>query len=183
MKANWKTMLACLAMFGCGSEGRSGQLRPDTRYVRRIQLADDLVSRKLSCSDGVSRDAGKFNATPVLITFVSSGDCLSCGTHAPGLEAVRKSGAIKAEFFTVAYASSQEQPAVLRSLNAMSTNPVCFDAEGFFWRAHDLTRTPVTLLVVAGKIRMVHDKSLDSPEQRRSFIQAVNGRIASGLER
>jgi hypothetical protein len=146
------------------------------RYPRQIGAEEELLKSEIACSDGTTRAVGDSTAVQI-ITFASAGDCLSCGTHAAGLDSIRLSGAVAGDFFTVAYAPQPQQAEVQHALAARSGNAICFDPLGRYWSAHDLSRTPVTVLVIHGHIAYVHDKHLDTEFAKSEFVARVRSKL------
>ena len=172
-------VLLSLLCLGCGNErvaDNASGARTSARYPRQIHEAEVLLKSEIACSDGTRRGIGDSTVVQ-LITFASAGDCLSCGTHAAGLDSIRLSGVLDADFFTVAYAPQPQQDEIRHALAFRSGNAVCFDPAGKYWSAHDLSRTPVTVLVIHGRIAYVHDKNLDADIARTEFVREVRNRL------
>lgn len=146
------------------------------RYQRKIQSGQLLLRSVLACSDGKHRNIGGANDTQI-ITFATSNDCLTCGTHAAGLDLIRRTDQLHIGFFTVAYAAPAQEAMVIRSLAAETSNPVCFDAVGRYWLSHDLSHTPLTVVVQNGRIIYLHDTALDTDSARTKFVRAVRYRL------
>lgn len=173
-------LILWIGILACGVERPDDDVVVDVRYARDLRIGDRLKVADLECTDDISRRIGDSTAHPVLVTFATASDCFACGIHAPGLDSIRQSGSLDVDFATVVYASVQQQSGVVRSLASMSSNAVCFDTHGDLWRAHDLSRTPVTILILRGAIAHIHDSGLETPSQRSGFIVAIREALRRG---
>lgn len=175
-----RLLVLWIGIFACALERPESDGAVDVRYARDLRIGERLLAMDLECTDNITRRIGDSTAHPVLVTFATASDCFACGIHAPGLDSIRRSGSLGIDFATVVYASASQQTGVVRSLASLSSNPVCFDTRGDLWRAHDLSRTPVTVLILRGTIAHIHDSGLEMPSQRSSFIEAIREALRRG---
>ena len=140
-----------------------------------IRLGDRLRPVRLPCTDGRSRTVADSPAVQV-VTFSTSGDCSASIRHLSGLEEIwrgRRLAPGQVDQFFVTYTLPARQAEVLAQYAATGTRPVCIDQGGMLWTAHDISHTPVTVLLGHGRIIYAHDAPLDSPDARAEFVHAI----------
>jgi len=111
-----------------------------------------------------------------LVTFAASGDCLVCGPHLAGLDTLRQRGQLPYAHLLVIYASEHDEPRLRRTLRAQIDMPPCFDHSGSLWQAVELGKTPVTALLVNGRIVDEDRSALDTDERRANYAERVMAR-------
>jgi hypothetical protein len=111
-----------------------------------------------------------------LVTFAASGDCLVCGPHLAGLDTLRQRRQLPYAHRLVIYASAHDEPRMRRTLRAQIDAPPCFDHAGSLWQAVELGKTPVTVLLVNGRVMDEDRSALDTDERRASYAARVMAR-------
>lgn len=170
--------MACLAGLSAAMlAGACEHGAPEELPVSRASLQEASITLEhLPChAHALASDADR-DSTTQLVTFASSGDCLVCGPHLAGLDTLRQRQQLPFMHRLVIYASAHDEPRMRRTLRAQIDAPPCFDHTGSLWESVDLGKTPVTVLLVNGRVVDADRSALDTDAQRANYAARVSAR-------
>lgn len=150
-------------------------VRPFSRatVAHGLRLGDQLAAKPLDCEDSFPRTAAAARAFQI-ITFATMDDCSACLAHLAGLEAAGKADTVVSQNqFFVAWAAPAELRQARRAFRSATRRPVCFDVDGSYWSAANLSHTPVTAIIVNGRVLYMTDLPLASASARQQFVDDV----------
>jgi hypothetical protein len=173
--------LVLLLLVACNHD-RAHAIRTEPDSVRTlvnehgIKVGDHVAPLSVACSDAHERIVGRGRQ---LITLTTLEDlCSDCHRHLGGLSrAVRalaeQRGDLGVEPIFLAAVPSSRQVEAIRAYRDQRGAALCFDEGSELWTRHHLTHTPVTLLLLDGRVAFAHDAPLDDEQARSAFVQSV----------
>jgi hypothetical protein len=146
-----------------------------------IKVGDHVAPLAVACSDAHERIVGKGRQLVTLTTLEDL--CSDCHRHLGGLsQAVQalaeRRGDLDVEPIFLAAVPSSRQVEAIRAYRNQRGAALCFDESSELWARHHLTHTPVTLLLLDGRVAFAHDAPLDNEQARSAFVQSVVVAIA-----
>jgi hypothetical protein len=144
---------------------------PQSHVVNAHGLAvgDSIEPLALTCREGGDRRIAAPNEVQ-LITLSTAGDCSACLTHLAGLEQLLVTKQVTAPQFYVSWATTAQIPSAMIAYRATTIRPVCFDTSGTLWDSHNVSHTPVTVVIRNGRVLYMHDMPLISASSQRQFL-------------
>ena len=163
-----------LGLLACDGSSDAADAEPayPVLHSRQLAIGDRITQQELACSDGRSRRVADRGVAQV-VTFASLGDCSSCASHMTGVDSIYSRRELKLEMFSVIYGPGAREPDIVRRMAPPQARPACTDQRGVFWEALDLSHTPLTVLLIDGRIAYMHDAPLDSAEDWRRLTGAL----------
>jgi hypothetical protein len=146
---------------------------PSVLNSRSIRVGDSVPRAVLHCSDDTSRTIAD-STKDQFVTFMTTADCSECTLHAIGLDSIWSTKQMKIEMLSVAYVHPDEREELLRWVSQRRHRPVCFDTVGTYWDALDLRHTPVSVLLLRGRIGLMHDAPLGDARAMSQLTGDVN---------
>lgn len=181
-------LLLVALVIGCGIGGCDRQVvpiadapPPQARIADLpMQLQDHgglmtgtkLSKAALTCDDRQVRTVAPDSGAQ-LLTFTTAGDCSACHTHLAGLDSLDKLGQLRIPHLYVSYATQAQRDDARRAYRRVIGDAICWDESGALWDEHGIAHTPVTVLVRAGTVLLVHDAPLTSDDSRRLLVDTI----------
>lgn len=177
--------LVVLMCTACGgrSDARSAKESDEPRLLRLthgLSSGDVIALQNMRCADGVVRKLGASEQLQ-LVTFSTVSDCAECDRHLNGLEQLYREHKLPGEALIVTYAPPARQAEIVTAYRVRTSRPICFDETGALWTAHDISHTPVTVLIRNGKVLYLDDAPLETEQEVAQFRHAL--RSAAGTAR
>jgi len=131
----------------------------------------------------ISLECGEATTTPIapkliapkhdvqLITFSTPYDCSACAPHLAALDSLRRHGLLPQNDVMVIWSPGGNIGREANVVRNKSPRTVCVDQRGALWDRHDLQHTPITVLVVKGRVTYLNDRMLDGKAEHRAFLQ------------
>jgi hypothetical protein len=138
---------------------------------RGIVVGDSIAPFPVTCAKAGNRPVSAAGMVQ-LVTFSTPGDCSTCVPHLRGLADMASAGDGPRDNFIVVYAPGQEIPELTRQYG--DVRDVCVDRAGHAWEALPLERTPVTVLLLSGRVALVTDRGLLSDSSKAAFLADVS---------
>jgi hypothetical protein len=168
-------LLVAAVRWGEGWTRGTRSVQPVTPFVLNehgISVGDTLDMMQLACDDNVKRAVAAPGYAQI-ITFSSPGDCSMCQQHLAGLEQLASSGRLPIEHFYVVFSPSMSRARSARAYRTISEQPVCWDDAGVYWQQHSIAHTPFTVLLLEGRIALMHDAPLLTPSGQQRLLDSV----------
>jgi hypothetical protein len=143
-------------------------------YEHGIAVGDMVEPITVPCSDSTQRVVADTTSLQ-LVTITSVDDyCAECHRHLLGLDAVARLTQLGDTGFFLTYAPPARQAEIVKAYRAKTSQPVCFDQVGAMWEKYNLRHTPVTLLLLRGRVVYAHDTPLDDSTSRADMVAAIS---------
>lgn len=167
-------LVALLAATACARQKSATVVTSQVDNAHGFKVGDSLAPFHVQCL----KDSDKILAKPgvtQLVTFSTAGDCSTCMSHLSGLEAVSRAGGGPPQNFIVTWSRGQSVPEIARLYSSRPGRDVCLDSLGQAWDSLNIQHTPVTVLLISGRVAFMTDKGLTSDSSRARFISDIAG--------
>ena len=114
-----------------------------------------------------------------LVTLSTPGDCSTCVPHLAGLDSLAREPGGPSTNFILAFAPGSSVARVSNMYSNYVGRDVCVDTMGRAWDALDVQKTPVTILLVSGRIAYMTDRGYlarGARERLRMELARAQGR-------
>lgn len=170
-------ILSMCASPNSGDSGPSAESLALARDVDHgVHAGTALTPLSLDCSDGRKRMVGDPNASHV-VTLATSGDCAQCNRHWQGITALFERNAARGHQYAIVNAPPSHTAEATAHMRGYSDIPVCFDTAGVLWSNHNVSHTPVTLVVQNGRVVYVNGEALDHAAGLNAFRREISARL------
>lgn len=167
-------MFACMvAASACTVSQTDVPERLDDLQRFGFAVGDSIAPFSVDCLTAGSRRIGLPGSTQV-VTFSTPGDCSTCMLHLAGLDSVALSGRGPADNVIVTFTPGQSPASVARLYGSRLVRDVCVDTSGFAWDALNMQKTPVTALLISGRVAYVTNGGLLSDSSRTRFLKQLD---------
>ncbi|MBL0938581.1 MAG: hypothetical protein IBJ03_06790 [Gemmatimonadaceae bacterium] len=147
-----------------------------------IAIDAQIEETSLDCGDEGTRQLAPRSGVQ-LITFSTPYDCSACTPHLAALDSLKKQGMLPEGDAMVLWAPGENLDHEVGMVRGKTHRTVCVDQKGMMWDRHDLQHTPVTVLLVDGRVVYMNDRLLDSESQRAAFLQDLMQYSGTGPHR
>lgn len=137
-----------------------------------FRIGDTIPSHTLRCLRKSERQLGSTKSTQ-LVTFSNPGDCSTCIAHLRSIESIAAATATVGENFIVTWGPGFQYSDLERLYGSSRARDACFDSAGFAWDALHLEHTPVTALLISGRVAFMTDKAYRSDSSRRMAASII----------
>jgi hypothetical protein len=167
-------ILPMLGILACTSAPRDGVVTTDADNRHGFVVGDSIAPFAVHCLSGRSRMLGELGATQ-LVTFSTAGDCSTCMPHLDGLEQIARAGRGPPDSFILTWAPGQSIAEVGRLYASRPARDVCLDKLGQAWDSLDLQHSPVTVLLISGRVSYMTDRGYLTDSSRARFLADLAG--------
>lgn len=166
-----------LVVSACSPHSRAAESSSQVDNVHGFKVGDSIAPFGVQCLKTTNRILAARGATQ-LVTFSTAGDCSTCMTHLAGMEAIAREGNGPRDNFVVTWSRNQTLPEVARLYASRPVRDVCIDSAGQAWDGLNLQHTPVTILLISGRVAYMTDKGYVSDSSRTHFLSDI-ARVAA----
>lgn len=171
-----------LATTACRSGQSDSSTRFDDRRTYGFAVGDSIAAFSVDCLKAGPRALGLAGATQV-ITFSTPGDCSTCMPHLAGLDSLAIAGRGPRDNVIVTFSPGQTPASVARLYGGRMARDVCVDTAGFAWDALNIGKTPITVLLVSGRVSFMTNKGLLSDSSRTRFLSEIERHARDAMVR
>ena len=135
-----------------------------------IKVGAQLSELVLDCGEGEQQRVAPRQGVQ-LVTFATPYDCSSCAPHMSALDSLSARGALPSNDLMVVWAPGAELEREVALVREKTPRKVCVDPRGTLWDRHDLQHTPITMLLVDGRVTYMNDRMLSNDVEHTTFLQ------------
>lgn len=164
--------IVILFVSACSASSRDPVNASQVDNAHGFKVGDTIAPLGVDCLKQRGRVLGAQGATQ-LVTFSSPGDCSTCMLHLAGMEKIAREGNGPRENFIVSWGPGLTLSDVGRLYSSHPVRDVCTDSGGKAWDALNLEHTPVTVLLISGRVALMTDKGYGSDSSRAHFLDDI----------
>jgi len=173
-----KARIALLVLFGSGAVACDSASARETRPKNWTPVTMEHGIKEGARLDEVSLDCGVDGSREIaprhnvqLVTFATPYDCSSCAPHLAALDSLHAHGELPRNDVIVMWSPGSDLQREVAIVRKRTPRTVCVDPRGTLWDRHDLQHTPITMLLVDGRVTYMNDRMLGSDLEHRAFLQ------------
>jgi hypothetical protein len=170
------TLLIVVLGSGCKSATADATNVIENRVHFGFDVGDSIAPFVVDCLKAGTRELGTSGASQI-VTFSSPGDCSICMPHLAGLDSIALAKLGPPDNVLVTYAPGRSPATVARLYGSRMARDVCVDTGGRAWDALHLNKTPVTVLLVSGRVAYLTNADMLSPASRAGFLRQVDRKL------
>lgn len=143
--------VVAVALSACRRSADDARTATRPTVSRGLQVGDSIAPFPAPCVRGPDRIVGERDGVQ-LVTLSTPGDCSTCVPHLAGLDSLAREESGPAANYLLVFAPGRSVPQVANMYASYAARDVCVDTMGNAWDALDVQKTPVTILLVSGRI-------------------------------